>query len=923
MWVPLFPKEKHHVYMLTRSSQPGKTVVHVGRVMRSSSAPSVRLGHKMAPAAFFCIFFIYPVFCTVSSLSADSCLPPSIQAEVPGELPAGYAVSRVNLAQCGTEGLQVTTDDPDFAVQTDGTVTATQLTVVSIKGRRFLIWVQKNTGEKSQVEVTLIRKVKEDLSNRPLKRYKRRWSPPPIFIKENQRSPFPKDTEVIASDSSQNYTVYYTISGPGVTENPVHMFTVIPNRGMVQVNGPLDREEFSNITFVARVLNVNTHRETDKPLPVTVIVEDENDNAPEFTGPMQFSVRENCKVGSPVGIITATDRDDPKTPHAKIRYKLLDLNSPFFIHSTSGTITTRTNTLDRELLDRHLLIVEARDMEGDPSGLFRTATVTVTVEDMNDNKPTFSQTSYSAKVEENKANVLILRIPVEDKDLVNTDNWKARFVITKGNETGNFRVETDPKTNEGLIYVVKPFDYEKTKKVNLEVMAQNVANLEGTSDTWASVPVTVNVTDVDEGPEFFPQNLYVIVKENVANGTVIATYTAKDPETQSSKGIRYYEVSDPASWINVMENTGELKVANTIDRESSFVNNGLYNITVKAVDESKKTGTGTVMIQIEDVNDNNPEIISKDLVLCETDGDGGSVTIEAKDLDQPPFSSPFSFELGENNDGKWKLENIKDTSAMLRPAKDLPPGLYSIPVVVKDLQGMGMEQMVTVQICRCVGGGCLAARSSASLSVWGVLAMALAALLLLLLCLLCALVCNTKKDKLDIIDSSDGMLLKSNTEGPGDEVNASPPVLPTNVKEESVKDFGFAKPGGGSFGTMGTKYPGRHPSGNPIGIDTIGMYNTWNLGSLKEREFMQSATQSTMHMWKTNAIYLDKKLMYFGIDDEGRYADDIPLHYGYEGCGSPAGSVGCCSDVGAEDNLGFLDSLGPKFRTLAEVCTKK
>ena len=62
---------------------------------------------------------------------------------------------------------------------------------------------------------------------------------------------------------------------------------------------------------------------------------------------------------------------------------------------------------------------------------------------------------FKTSVEENKADVLILRIPVEDRDEVNTPNWNANFVITHGNENNDFRMETDPTTNEGLLYVVK------------------------------------------------------------------------------------------------------------------------------------------------------------------------------------------------------------------------------------------------------------------------------------------------------------------------------------------------------------------------------------------------------------------------------------------------------------------------------------
>lgn len=58
-------------------------------------------------------------------------------------------------------------------------------------------------------------------------------------------------------------------------------------------------------------------------------------------------------------------------------------------------------------------------------------------------------------VEENRVDVEILRVTVEDKDLINTANWRANYTILKGNENGNFKIVTDPRTNEGVLYVVK------------------------------------------------------------------------------------------------------------------------------------------------------------------------------------------------------------------------------------------------------------------------------------------------------------------------------------------------------------------------------------------------------------------------------------------------------------------------------------
>lgn len=58
-------------------------------------------------------------------------------------------------------------------------------------------------------------------------------------------------------------------------------------------------------------------------------------------------------------------------------------------------------------------------------------------------------------------------------------------------------------------------------------------------------------------------------------------------------------------------------------------------------------------------------------------------------------------------------------------------------------------------------------------------------------------------------------------------------------------------------------------------------------------------------------------------NDNQTLAQDYVLTYSYEGRGSTAGSVGCCSEQPEEDGLEFLDHLEPKFRTLAEVCTKR
>nr|XP_046264009.1 desmocollin 2 like [Scatophagus argus] len=889
--------------------------------------------------------------CLVLMLACvESCfIPDYLYVTVPQTIQAGYQITKVEVADCDTKSLHLTLTDPSFIIKSNGEIVALTSVSVATSGRTFSVRARDSSGLDSEMEVHLVRSAVQKREHKGegfLKRSKRRWSPPPFNILENDVGPYPKDIETIVSDSASKYDVYYTFSGPGFNEHPVGVFTLNRQTGMLTVHKPVDREEFPSFTLVTKVFDKATNQPTDDPLPITIIVDDVNDNAPTFKGPIQCTVPEKSSVGTVVGMVNATDRDQAGTLHVKIRYALLDGLDLFSIDSATGVISTVTDTLDREKKDKYLVTVQIKDMNGAVNGLSNTGTATISLADINDNPPTFTKTSYEVNVNENENEKLILRIPVEDKDLINTPNWISKFVITEGNENGNFRIDTDPKTNEGLLYVSKALNYEQTKNLKLKIMALNEAELVGTTAQWLSIPVDVTVTNIDEGPEFTAPSIRLTVKENTPNGTVIGTYTAVDPETKSSNGINYYKATDPASWINVDKNTGELRVANTIDRESQFVQDGIYNITVKAVDASSKTGTGTVIIVVEDVNDNVP-VIPGEMVMCEKEGELGSVLVVAEDKDDSPFSSPFSFSLPDDHDGKWSVTRFNDTAATLKQLKELPTGIHDVPVEVTDLQGFGKKQTVKVRICQCRNGACLAKESSVSLGALALLAMLLPLALLLLLCILLALFCVTKNEKMEIEDLGDsgGILLKSNTEAPGEEVDSSLITIPTTGIEQGVK--GSTK---GSFVNAG--WPG-NKSSSTIGVHSVRdneMYKTgvvttdaqeYYSGQYDSQYGGQQFTgshlvgsgvdfdsrylsQNAAHLqtWQTNGRYLQQKLSFMGTEDNKRYADDIVHSYGFEGVGSTAGSVGCCSDYGDNENLDFLNTLGPKFKTLADVCRK-
>ncbi|XDC87018.1 hypothetical protein R6Z07F_018191 [Ovis aries] len=859
---------------------------------------------------------------------------------IPYKLEADKMIGRVNLKECLGSVDHIQSSDPDFRVLEDGSVYTAHAVVLSDEKRSFTIRLS-DTKKQTQKEILVLleyqKKVlrKRHTKETVLRRSKRRWAPIPCSMQENSLGPFPLFLQQVQSDAAQNYTIFYSISGRGVDKEPLNLFFIERDTGNLYCTRPVDREEYDVFDLIAYASTADGYS-ADFPLPLPIRVEDENDNYPIFTEAIyNFEVPESSRIGTTVGVVCATDRDEPDTMHTRLKYSILEQTprSPglFSVHPSTGVITTVSHYLDREVADKYSLIMKVQDMDGQFFGLMSTATCIITVKDSNDNLPTFRQNAYEASVEENMVNVEILRIPIEDKDLINTANWRANFTILKGNENGHFKISTDKATNEGVLSVVKPLDYEENHQVVLEIGVTNEAPF--TRDvalrmtTMNRAVVTVHVKDQDEGPECRPEVQYIQIKENSAVGSKINGYEAYDPESKSSSGLRYKILHDPKEWITINDGSGSVQTSKTLDREVIMPKNELYNITVLAIDQDGRSCTGTLAVSIEDVNDNPPEILQDYLVICKANME--YVDISAIDRDSSVNGAPFYFSLANTSpeiNRLWTITRVNDTAARLAYQKNAQFQEYFIPVAVKDRAGLSATKTLRVNLCDCTKPvQCRSTARSADviLGKWAILAILLGIALLfsILLTLVCGIV-SARNKKAFPEDLAQQNLIISNTEAPGDDKVCSANGFMTQTVNNANQGF---------CGTMGSgvKNGGQETiemvkGGHQTLESCRGAGHHHTLDSCRGGAVEVENSRYTYSEWQNfTQPRLGEKLHLCNQDEEHMPSQDYVLTYNYEGRGSPAGSVGCCSEKQEEDGLDFLNNLEAKFTALAETCTKR
>ncbi|NXB56794.1 CAD17 protein, partial [Struthidea cinerea] len=412
-----------------------------------------------------------------------------------------------------------------------------------------------------------------------------------------------------------------------------------PKSGILYINGSLDWE-----TKQVHKLQVESLDERGNvvkgPYAVTIYVEDINDNPPEFDQTRYFGVvRQNSRPGKPFMYVHATDRDDPRTPHAQLSYSILHhFPKPyeemlFQIDSATGAISpskTGSYYLDPQKQDTFTLVVSVKDMAGMTTNAFTSSVDVIIIvrESLWKAPPTIHIKENSTQAHP----VNISKVQSNEPDAI----------------YGIFEKEKLPRlpfsiSKNGDIYVTQPLDREEKDTYTFFVVSKdNKGEL-----VDKPLQIHVIVEDINDNPPVCQQDLTIIeVQENEIGGSHIGTVLATDMDKEGTLNsrlrfkIQSQEPEFPAkNLFYIQQDTGNLHLTG---RSLSKRDSAKYSLKVLVSDPAFQT-ICDVEVHVIDINDQIP-IFEKSEYNSVTVAENipiGTVILEiqATDEDEPATGS--------------------------------------------------------------------------------------------------------------------------------------------------------------------------------------------------------------------------------------------------------------------------------------------
>ena len=211
------------------------------------------------------------------------------------------------------------------------------------------------------------------------------------------------------------------------------------------------------------------------------------------------------------------------------------------------------------------------------------------------------------------------------------------------------------------------------------------------------LPVTVTVTDQNEGPTVSGRT-EISVQENLDTTSILATYSAADPEGQT---ITRWSLSGRDGGDFRISENGELAFRNIpdYDRPADSNRDNVYLVTVRAYD-GRVYGSLDVTVTVRDENEAAPVVTGRDAITVRENTTSTLYTYRASDADR---NTVFTWSV-QGADGSAFMIDERGALTFSSPPNYEIPGdaggnnVYAITIVATDDGGSQGTLDVTVTV---------------------------------------------------------------------------------------------------------------------------------------------------------------------------------------------------------------------------------
>ncbi|XP_077166420.1 protocadherin beta-16-like [Paroedura picta] len=316
----------------------------------------------------------------------------------------------------------------------------------------------------------------------------------------------------------------------------------------------------------------------------------------------RYSVPEEKKSGSLVVNVLKDVKVDVKELSTR-RARLVSKSTKqyFQLDPHSGNVLLK-DKIDREALcgqkDPCILLFEI--VLENPLQVHR---IEVEIEDVNDNSPQFSKKEFVFEIPE--------QIPTNTRFHLETaqDSDKGKNAVQNYTLSPNdhFRLDVQSHSdgsNSAELVLQKQLDREENAELSLILSAVDG----GTPTRTGTAQIIVKVLDINDNFPQFGDSVYKVkLKENTPSGTLVTKVEATDRDFGSYGAITYsfsQASENVLKAFNLNKHTGDLTVAGTIDYEEERS----FEIKIKATDGGGLFAYCKAIVEVEDMNDNAPEV---------------------------------------------------------------------------------------------------------------------------------------------------------------------------------------------------------------------------------------------------------------------------------------------------------------------------